>query len=134
MTADRPQAEIASAYRKEGEKYILTCRLKIRKPIKSAVHTALKDLKRVSGMKEVHLIPDSGQLYIAFDAMDTCLSCVEDVFEQYGISLYQGWLQYLRSEYIRLRYREEFASAKRTLCGQHGVAPSRLDEYEILIN
>lgn len=100
----------------------LSIQLKISEPNDRALSKALENIGRITGVIEVSHEPNTKQLFLSLNASKACLACVEEVLDEYGITIFQGWLQLLRNEYNRLRNRETSMDGHKTSCERHAMS------------
>ena len=96
--------------------------LKISEPDDHALFNAIDKIGRITGVIEISHEPNSKQLFLSLHASKTCLACVEEVLDEYRITIFQGWLQLLRNEYNRLRDRETYMDGHKIQCERHTMA------------
>jgi hypothetical protein len=101
---------------------LVNCQLKISEPNESALHMAMSKIVRLRGVNQFFHEPNSNQVFISLNASEACLACIEEVFDEYKISVFQGWLQLLRSEYRRIRDQETSSDGHTIPCSRHDLS------------
>jgi hypothetical protein len=99
--------------------------LKLLDSDESSIASAIAEIDEVYGLDGVSFDEDSNLLNLAYDASRTCIECIEEILEKYGIEISHDWWTTFKEGYYRYVDQNVKDNAKHEPFSCHKIPPHK---------